>query len=96
MVHVAGLTVGQDISDRELQFAAGLSSPSANHAAGTARSGPWVATIDEVPTPTTSGSVARSNGDDRAGRRAPSDLVFSVPRAHRANSPPCSRSCPVT
>ena len=59
--YVAGLTVGQDISERITQlagpapqFSLGKSFP------GFAPIGPWLVTPDEFPTPTTSSSAARS------------------------------------
>ncbi|HWC39564.1 MAG TPA: fumarylacetoacetate hydrolase family protein, partial [Acidimicrobiales bacterium] len=49
--HVAGLTVGQDISDRHLQFAAGAQFSLGKSRRGYGPLGPWVTTIDEVPDP---------------------------------------------
>ena len=47
--HVAGLTVGQDISDRTLQFAAGSQFSLGKSRRGYGPMGPWLATLDEVP-----------------------------------------------
>src|SRR5581483_4055963 len=49
--HVAGLTVGQDISDRHLQFAAGGQFSLGKSRRGYGPMGPWIVTIDEVPDP---------------------------------------------
>ena len=49
--HVAGLTVGQDISDRTLQFAAGSQFSLGKSRRGYGPMGPWLVTLDEVPDP---------------------------------------------
>src|SRR6202162_470944 len=49
--HVAGLTVGQDISDRHLQFAAGAQFSLGKSRRGFGPMGPWVVTLDEMPHP---------------------------------------------
>ena len=77
--HIAGLTVGQDLSDRVLQFAAASQFSLGKSRPGYAPIGPWVVSPDEVPNPddlrlscSVDGEVVQ---DDRT-----SDLVFSVPR----------------
>jgi 2-keto-4-pentenoate hydratase/2-oxohepta-3-ene-1,7-dioic acid hydratase in catechol pathway len=49
--HVAGLTIGQDISDRTLQFAAGNQFSLGKSRRGFGPMGPWLVTVDEVPDP---------------------------------------------
>ena len=60
--HVAGFTVGQDISDRTLQFAAGSQFSLGKSRRGYGPMGPWLVTLDEVPTQRTSRSGARWTG----------------------------------
>ncbi|MGI8937920.1 MAG: fumarylacetoacetate hydrolase family protein [Iamia sp.] len=77
--HVAGLTVGQDISDRRVQFAAGgqfcLGKSHRSHGP----TGPWLVTADELDDANDLGlgcSVDRETVQD--GRT--SDLVFNIAR----------------
>ncbi|MFB9378179.1 fumarylacetoacetate hydrolase family protein [Kineococcus gynurae] len=77
--HVAGLTVGQDLSDRTLQnagsppqFSLGKSCP------GFAPIGPWLTTTDELADPDDLRVVTTVDGETRQDSRT-SDLVFSVP-----------------
>jgi 2,4-didehydro-3-deoxy-L-rhamnonate hydrolase len=77
--HVAGLTVGQDISDRTLQFAAGMQFSLGKSRRGFGPMGPWVVTTDELDDPddlalgcSVDGEVVQ---DDRTA-----GLVFGVPR----------------
>ena len=49
--HVAGLTIGQDISDRTLQFAAGAQFSLGKSRRGYGPMGPWLVTPDEVDDP---------------------------------------------
>ena len=77
--HVAGLTVGQDISDRTLQFAAaGQFSLGKSHR-GYGPMGPWLVTPDEFADPDDLGLGCSINGDVVQDGRT-SDLIFSVPR----------------
>ena len=77
--HIAGLTVGQDISDRHLQFAAGAQFSLGKSRRGYAPMGPWVVTADEVPDPDDLALGCSVDGETVQDSRT-SDLVFSVPR----------------
>lgn len=76
--HVAGLTVGQDISDRELQMAAGAQFSLGKSRRGYAPMGPWLVTPDEFDDPDDLGLGCSIDGevvqDGRTG-----DLIFDVP-----------------
>jgi 2,4-diketo-3-deoxy-L-fuconate hydrolase len=76
---VAGLAVGQDISDRHLQFAAGGQFSLGKSRRGYGPIGPWLVTVDELDDPEDLAVGCSVNGvkmqDGRSG-----DLVFSVPR----------------
>lgn len=78
--HVAGLMVGQDISERTLQragnvpqFGLGKSYP------GFGPTGPWLVTVDEIAHPDDLALSCTLNGETMQDSRT-SDLVFSVPR----------------
>lgn len=77
--HVAGLTIGQDISDRHLQFAAGAQFSLGKSRRGYGPVGPWVVSPDEFADP---GDLALGCSVDgrvmQEGRT--SDLIFTVPR----------------
>lgn len=75
--HVAGLTVGQDISDRALQFAAGMQFSLGKSRRGYGPMGPWLVTPDEVPDRDDLALGCRVNGETVQDART-SDLVFSV------------------
>jgi 2-keto-4-pentenoate hydratase/2-oxohepta-3-ene-1,7-dioic acid hydratase in catechol pathway len=77
--HVAGLTIGQDISDRDLQFAAGAQFSLGKSRRGYAPMGPWVVTPDEVGDPDDLGLGCSVDGETVQDART-DDLVFSVPR----------------
>jgi 2,4-didehydro-3-deoxy-L-rhamnonate hydrolase len=77
--HVAGLTVGQDISDRHLQFAAGAQFSLGKSRRGYGPMGPWMVTLDEVPDPDDLGLGCSVDGEKVQDART-SDLIFSVPR----------------
>ncbi|GAB3384537.1 fumarylacetoacetate hydrolase family protein [Amycolatopsis echigonensis] len=77
--HVAGLTVGQDLSDRTLQlagpapqFSLGKSAP------GFGPTGPWLVTPDEFADPDNLALSCEVNGESVQKSRT-SELVFSVP-----------------
>lgn len=77
--HVAGLTVGQDLSDRTLQFAAGAQFSLGKSRRGFGPMGPWVVTPDELEDPDDLGLGCSVDGEVVQDSRT-SDLIFSVPR----------------
>jgi 2-keto-4-pentenoate hydratase/2-oxohepta-3-ene-1,7-dioic acid hydratase in catechol pathway len=77
--HVAGLTVGQDLSDRTLQFAAGGQFALGKSHRGYGPLGPWLVTPDELPDRDDLALGCRVNGETVQEART-SDMVFSVPR----------------
>jgi 2,4-didehydro-3-deoxy-L-rhamnonate hydrolase len=77
--HVAGLTVGQDISDRTLQFAAGSQFSLGKSRRGFGPMGPWLVTVDEVPDPDDLALGCSVDGEKVQDART-SDLIFGVPR----------------
>ncbi len=76
--HIAGLTVGQDISDRILQFAAGGQFSLGKSHRGFGPLGPWVITVDEFDNPDDLALGCSVDGETMQDART-SDLVFSVP-----------------
>ena len=82
--HVAGLTIGQDLSERKLQFVGqapqfGFASPTRSSPRWARGSSPWTSWPSEASTATLSSSAARSTARPcRRGRTA--DLIFSIPR----------------
>jgi 2,4-diketo-3-deoxy-L-fuconate hydrolase len=77
--HIAGLTVGQDVSDRTLQFAAGMQFSLGKSRRGYGPMGPWLVTPDEVPDPDDLALGCSVDGETVQDART-SDLIFSVPR----------------
>jgi 2-keto-4-pentenoate hydratase/2-oxohepta-3-ene-1,7-dioic acid hydratase in catechol pathway len=77
--HVAGLTVGQDISDRELQFAAAAQFSLGKSRRGYGPMGPWVVSLDEVPDPDDLALGCSVDGETMQDART-SDLIFGVPK----------------
>jgi 2-keto-4-pentenoate hydratase/2-oxohepta-3-ene-1,7-dioic acid hydratase in catechol pathway len=77
--HVAGLTVGQDISDRHLQFSAGAQFSLGKSRRTYGPMGPWVATLDEIQNPDDLALGCSVDGEKVQDSRT-SDLIFSVPR----------------
>jgi 2-keto-4-pentenoate hydratase/2-oxohepta-3-ene-1,7-dioic acid hydratase in catechol pathway len=77
--HVAGLTVGQDISDRQLQFAAGMQFSLGKSRRGYGPVGPWLVTPDDLPDPDDLALGCSVDGEKVQDART-SDLIFSVPR----------------
>ena len=77
--HVAGLTVGQDISDRALQFAAGSQFSLGKSRRGYGPMGPWVVTTDAVPDPDDLALGCSVDGETVQDART-GDLIFSVPQ----------------
>jgi 2-keto-4-pentenoate hydratase/2-oxohepta-3-ene-1,7-dioic acid hydratase in catechol pathway len=77
--HVAGLAVGQDISDRHLQFAAGAQFSLGKSRPGFGPTGPWLVTADELTDPDDLVLGCSVDGEIvQEGRTG--DLVFGVPR----------------
>jgi 2-keto-4-pentenoate hydratase/2-oxohepta-3-ene-1,7-dioic acid hydratase in catechol pathway len=77
--YVAGLTVGQDISDRVLQFAAGAQFSLGKSRRGYGPMGPWLVTPDEVPDPDDLALGCAVDGETVQDART-SDLIFGVPQ----------------
>jgi 2-keto-4-pentenoate hydratase/2-oxohepta-3-ene-1,7-dioic acid hydratase in catechol pathway len=77
--YVAGLAVGQDISDRKLQMAAGAQFSLGKSRRGYGPIGPWVVTVDEFSNPDDVALGCSVDGEKLQEART-SDLVFSVPR----------------
>lgn len=77
--HVAGLTVGQDISDRTLQFAAGSQFSLGKSRRGYGPMGPWIVTLDDITDPDDLGLGCSVDGEVVQDART-SDLIFAVPR----------------
>ncbi len=76
--HIAGLTVGQDISDRQLQFAAGAQFSLGKSRRGFGPMGPWLVTPDEVADPDDLALGCAVDGETVQDART-SDLIFNVP-----------------
>lgn len=77
--HVAALTVGQDISDRTLQFAAGMQFSLGKSRRGYGPMGPWLVTVDAVPHPDDLALGCKVDGEVVQDART-DDLVFGVPK----------------
>jgi 2-keto-4-pentenoate hydratase/2-oxohepta-3-ene-1,7-dioic acid hydratase in catechol pathway len=77
--YVAGVTVGQDISDRHLQFAAGGQFSLGKSRRGYGPVGPWVVTPDELINPDDLALGCSVNGEKMQDART-TDLVFNVPQ----------------
>lgn len=75
--HVAGVTIGQDISDRHLQFAAGAQFSLGKSRRGYGPVGPWVVTPDELTNPDDLALGCAVNGETMQDART-ADLVFDV------------------
>jgi 2,4-didehydro-3-deoxy-L-rhamnonate hydrolase len=76
--HVAGLAVGQDVSDRTLQFAAGAQFSLGKSYRGFGPIGPWLVTPDELDDPDDLALGCAIDGEVVQDSRT-SDLVFGVP-----------------
>ncbi|MDO8389008.1 MAG: fumarylacetoacetate hydrolase family protein [Actinomycetota bacterium] len=77
--HVAGLAVGQDISDRTLQFAAGAQFSLGKSRRGYGPIGPWLVTPDEMPDRDDLALGCSVSGETMQDSRT-SDLIFTVPQ----------------
>jgi len=77
--HIAGLTIGQDLSDRTVQFAAGSQFSLGKSYRGFGPMGPWLVTADSVGDPDDLALGCAIDGEKMQAART-SDLIFSVPR----------------
>lgn len=83
--YVAGLTVGQDLSERVVQFGAGGQFSLGKSYPRFGPTGPWLVTPDEVPDPDDLELGCRVNGEV-VQRSRTDDMVFSVSRLIEALS----------
>ena len=77
--HVAGVTVGQDVSERTVQFAAGNQFSLGKSYRGFGPMGPWLVTLDELADPDDLALGCSVDGVTMQDART-SDLIFGVPR----------------
>jgi 2-keto-4-pentenoate hydratase/2-oxohepta-3-ene-1,7-dioic acid hydratase in catechol pathway len=77
--YIAGVTVGQDISDRHLQFAAGGQFSLGKSRRGYGPVGPWLVTPDELGHPDDLALGCSVNGEKVQDART-TDLVFNIPQ----------------
>jgi 2-keto-4-pentenoate hydratase/2-oxohepta-3-ene-1,7-dioic acid hydratase in catechol pathway len=77
--HVAGLTVGQDISDRHLQFAAASQFSLGKSRRGYGPMGPWLVSLDEFANPDDLGLGCSLDGEKMQEART-RNLIFGIPR----------------
>jgi 2,4-diketo-3-deoxy-L-fuconate hydrolase len=77
--YVAGLTVGQDISDRHLQFAAGGQFSLGKSRRSFGPMGPWLVSLDELADPDDLALGCSIDGEKVQDART-SELIFNVPR----------------
>ena len=77
--HVAGVCVGQDVSDRHVQFAAGAQFSLGKSYRGYGPTGPWLVTPDELGDPDDLGIGCSVDGETVQEDRT-SGLVFPVAR----------------
>jgi 2,4-didehydro-3-deoxy-L-rhamnonate hydrolase len=75
--HVAGLTIGQDLSERTVQFAAGAQFSLGKSYRGFAPMGPWLVTPDELDDPDDLALGCRIGGETMQVART-GDMVFGV------------------
>lgn len=76
--HVAGLSVGQDLSERTVQFAAGGQFSLGKSYRGFGPIGPWLVTPDELDDPDDLALGCAIDGETVQDGRT-SDLIFGVP-----------------
>ena len=76
--YVAGLTVGQDISDRKLQMAAARQFSLGKSRRGFGPMGPWIVTPDEFENPDDLALGCSVDGEVVQDARS-SDLIFNIP-----------------
>lgn len=77
--HIAGLTVGQDVSERTVQFAAAGQFSLGKSFRGFGPMGPWLVTLDEFADPGNLGLSCSIDGVTVQDART-NDLIFDVPR----------------
>jgi 2-keto-4-pentenoate hydratase/2-oxohepta-3-ene-1,7-dioic acid hydratase in catechol pathway len=77
--HVAGLMVGQDLSERVVQWAAGAQFSLGKSFPGFGPTGPWLVTPDEIANPDDLELGCSIDGETVQKART-SDMVFPVPR----------------
>lgn len=77
--HIAGLTIGQDVTDRTLQVAAGAQFSLGKSRRGFGPMGPWVVSTDEFDDPDDLALGCSVDGETVQDSRT-SDMVFSVPQ----------------
>jgi 2-keto-4-pentenoate hydratase/2-oxohepta-3-ene-1,7-dioic acid hydratase in catechol pathway len=77
--HVAGLTVGQDYSDRGVQFAAGSQFSLGKSFYGYGPTGPWLVTPDELADPDDLELSCTLNGEQMQRARSNS-MIFPIPQ----------------
>jgi 2-keto-4-pentenoate hydratase/2-oxohepta-3-ene-1,7-dioic acid hydratase in catechol pathway len=77
--HVAGLTVGQDLSERVVQWGAGGQFSLGKSFPGFGPMGPWLVTADELADPDDLALECAVNGEVMQKSRT-SDMVFGVAR----------------
>ncbi len=77
--HIAGLTIGQDISDRHLQFAAGAQFSLGKSRRGYGPMGPYLVTPDEFADPNDLALGCSLDGETVQDART-SDLIFDIPQ----------------
>jgi 2-keto-4-pentenoate hydratase/2-oxohepta-3-ene-1,7-dioic acid hydratase in catechol pathway len=77
--HVAGLTIGQDLSERVVQFAAGAQFALGKSYPGFGPIGPWLVTPDALDNPDDLALGCAVDGETVQDART-SDMVFSVPQ----------------
>ncbi len=77
--HVAGVAVGQDISDRPLQFSAGMQFSLGKSRRGYGPMGPWLVSPDELPDRDDLAIGCSVDGETVQDART-SDLIFGVAR----------------
>ena len=76
--HVAGITAGQDFSERTVQMAAGRQFALGKSYPGFAATGPWMATLDEFADPADVGLGCAIDGVTVQEARS-SDMIIKIP-----------------